>query len=110
MNDDLSSGDFWRAIKQVDQERRQNQLKTNLEHQIEVEQWCDNRQVRFRMTNEGTHWQFLRGAMRVEWWPSNGKLVINKQYKKAQKVHSCRALLNVLNEAYPPGYEEDGDD
>ena len=77
--------------------RHQRRMKHALENKDKVELWCQKHKWKMYVNNEGHHWLFFSsiGKM-VEWWPSSGKLVIGKQYKKGIHCHDYKQLLEIF--------------
>ena len=52
-----------------------------------------------RILNQGQHYQFKRGALLLEWWPSTGKTGIGRRYVGTPRVRTLRALRYWLADA-----------
>lgn len=49
-----------------------------------------------RILNKREHWQFTKDGLLVEWWPSSGRVAVNKHWKRrwfARGVEEVRKLL-----------------
>lgn len=49
-----------------------------------------------RILNKREHWQFTKDGLLVEWWPSSGRVAVNKNWKRrwfARGVEEVRKLL-----------------
>src|SRR5215813_9313209 len=80
--------------------RHARRLATNLHQEADVRQWCDQRGLRLRITNEGHHWQITDGAFLAEWWPSSAKLVINRRWHDGIHCHDYQQALKIIGESY----------
>jgi hypothetical protein len=46
--------------------------------------WCGENDVALRVLNDGYHWEFkLPNGRLVEWWPSTGRMVVDKKWGEA---------------------------
>lgn len=82
--------------------RHSRRLHFNLNRQPVMEEWCERAGVTITVTNEGHHWQFVRGEVIVEWWPSSAKCVINKNWRQGIHTHDVGQLQLILQEAFDP--------
>lgn len=48
------------------------------------------------VSNKGMHYQFRRGALLLEWWPSTGRTGINRLYTDRRRVKTLRELRKWL--------------
>ncbi len=77
-------------------ERHQRRLGVALSSREDVRDWCQERNIKFTVTNEGHHWRFIRRGKTCDWWPSTAKFVIGKQYNRGLHVHDFVQLLQQL--------------
>lgn len=78
-------------------ERHQRRKDAALERKAEVDTWCRKNKWTIRIANNGHHWIFKTVKLKmVEWFPSSGKLVIGKQWRKGIHIHDVDQLLLVL--------------
>ena len=52
-----------------------------------------------RILNDGQHWEFRRGVVMIEWWPSTGTTMTNKRADLS--FHTIDGLRSALNKAKP---------
>lgn len=83
-------------------DRHARRLAENLAARENMEQWCRDRGVCFRVTNRGHHWLFTLPLGEVaDWWPSSAKLVWNKQFAKGIHVHDYEQAKKVIGKRLP---------
>ncbi len=80
--------------------RHARRLSANLEREVEVRQWCQQRGLMLRITNEGHHWQITDGGFLAEWWPSSAKLVIGKRWQDGIHCHDYKQALKLIEDFY----------
>ena len=80
--------------------RHYRRLQTNLAAAANVEEWCREHGIVFRVSNKGHHWTFRRGRTVVEWWPSSAKLVVNKRWKDGSHVHDWKQAQTLVLQAF----------
>ncbi len=80
--------------------RNARRLTANLEHEANVREWCRQRDLTLRITNEGHHWQITDGDFLAEWWPSSAKLVIGKRWHDGIHCHDYKQALKIIENAY----------
>ena len=81
-------------------ERHERRKDTNLANRSVLEEFCRDHEIKFVIKNEGHHWQFRRGKILVEWWPSSAKLVVNKRWKQGIHVHDWEQARMQLRSAF----------
>ena len=69
------------------QERHDRRKDAALSEEDEMKVWADEHFVDLEIKNHGHHWVFTRDKGVVEWWPSSGRLVLNRNYRKPSKAH-----------------------
>ena len=67
--------------------RHTRRLRADLEQETNLRQWCEQRRLTLRITNEGHQWQITDGSFPAEWWPSSAKLVIGKRWHDGIHCH-----------------------
>ena len=78
--------------------RHARRLFANLEQEASVRQWCQQKGLMLRITNEGHHWQITDGRFLAEWWPSSAKLVIGKKWHDGIHCHDYKQALKVIED------------
>jgi hypothetical protein len=58
--------------------------------------YCRSNGFKFRVLNEGQHFQIERGVMVLDWWPRTAKMVVNKKWKQAIHVHDTKQIISYL--------------
>jgi hypothetical protein len=76
--------------------RHDRRLATNLNWKNELTRWAWVNGFRAEIKNEGHHWILKNSPIRVEWWPSSAKLVINQEWDKGIHCHDYKKLINFL--------------
>lgn len=76
--------------------RHERRWQAALEAREIVRAWCRAAGLGLRISNGGHHWVFTRGSLRVEWWPSSAKLVVNQHYDDGVHVHDVLQLFDQL--------------
>lgn len=79
-------------------DRHHRRLGFNLNYESEVRTRCEALGLTLKILNNGQHWQFMRGSMIAEWWPSSAKLVINKNWRGGIHCHDWQQVLLVLEQ------------
>ena len=87
----FQGGEGWKS-------RHGRRLTTNLDYESDVRDWCDQHGVELSITNGGHHWTFTRGNLRVEWWPSSAKLVMDKQWRRGVHVHDWTQVAKIIQQ------------
>lgn len=82
--------------------RHQRRLVLNLKAKGELEAWCRERGVQFKVGNDGHHWRFKRGELVAEWWPSSAKLVLQQRYEQGVHVHDHEQARKLLARHFSP--------
>lgn len=59
-------------------------------------EWAAGAGVRLEVFNFGEHWRFEHPRITAEWWPSSGRLVIDRQWRKATTGRKLRAVLEAI--------------
>jgi hypothetical protein len=77
-------------------ERHERRRGHALSNRDDVREWCQERSIKFTVTNEGHHWRFVRRGTSCDWWPSTAKFVVGKQYNRGLHVHDFEQLLGQL--------------
>lgn len=67
-----------------------------LEHLPTVRSIAGGFGMALRVLNDGQHWEFKREGFLVDWWPSSGSMMLNKQGGRRTKVFTLRHLRQVL--------------
>ena len=80
--------------------RHARRLRANLEQEANLRQWCEQRGLTLRTTNEGHQWQITEGSFLAEWSPSSAKLVIGKRGHDGIHSHDYRQALKVIADFY----------
>lgn len=65
-----------------------------------VEEFCQNRGLRFRLLNCKHHWQVSRENTMVEWWPSSAKVIINKNWGRGVHCHDYEQFIGILKKQF----------
>jgi hypothetical protein len=78
--------------------RHERRLYANLEQEAKVREWCRQRGLTLRITNNGHHWQFANSSFLAEWWPSSAKLVIGKSWQHGIHCHDYKQALDVIED------------
>lgn len=73
--------------------RRRKHAVTNRD---EVRTWCQERNIKLTVTNEGHHWRFVRRGTSCDWWPSTAKFIASKRFEKGLHVHDFQQLTDQL--------------
>jgi hypothetical protein len=68
--------------------------------------WAKGREVTFRTCNGEQHWLFRRDNVMVEFWPSTGKTVQDKQWDRSRRTQDAATLLRWLGNAFPEPEKE----
>lgn len=76
--------------------RHSRRLSTNLNWKNKLLQWAQANGFRAEIKNEGHHWILTNSHIRVEWWPSSAKLVINQEWDKGVHCHDYQKLIAFL--------------
>lgn len=87
-------------------DRHSRRLVANSQQADAMQEWCAERGIKLTITNGTHHWTF-RGPRRglVEWWPSSGKLVINKRWRDGTHVHDWTQVQRILERELRRGTE-----
>lgn len=76
--------------------RHARRKKTNLDQgPAIVAAWASRVGVRFRITNDGHHWQFRYADLSVDWWPSTAKLVRNQRFPEGVHVYDYEQAMAI---------------
>ena len=86
--------------------RHYRRLKVNLNWRNDLIQWARANSFRVEVKNEGHHWILVKPEIRVEWWPSSAKLVINQKWDKGIHCHDYKQLIDLLQKNNIPSKEE----
>ena len=81
-------------------DRHERRKDTNLANRSTLEEFCQDHEIALAIRNEGHHWQFRRGKILVEWWPSSAKLVVNKHWKQGIHIHDWEQAKMQLQIAF----------
>jgi hypothetical protein len=73
-----------------------------------VRNWVKDVGLTFQIKNEGMHWIFTSGDFLIEVWPPTGRLVFNKDWKRACFVTNEDQLYSAIKKALP-GEEKKGE-
>jgi hypothetical protein len=79
--------------QRAEHQRRYRQAFSSVEFAVE---WCADRVIALTIRNDGQHWSFTRGDQLVEWWPSSGKVVVNKRWNSAKHADNWKRLVPIL--------------
>lgn len=66
-------------------------------------QWAHHRGIAVEVKNDGHHWLFRRGDRVCEWWPSSGRFVAQRRYKKPRKIYDVDQAKEALGKALLSG-------
>lgn len=79
------------------QDRHKRRKLFALQHIKELGDWCTKHKWEMEVKNEGHHWMFKCETRIVEWWPSSGKVVIEKKWNKGIHCHDHEQLVKILD-------------
>jgi hypothetical protein len=71
-----------------------DQTKCRLETEVKYDP--NENGFKFRVLNEGQHFQIERGVMVLDWWPRTAKMVVNKKWQQAIHVHDTKQIISYL--------------
>jgi len=71
--------------------RHYRRLKTNLNWKNDLLQWARANSFQVDIKNEGHHWILVKSEVRVEWWPSSAKLVMNQNGTRESIVMTTKS-------------------
>jgi len=77
-------------------ERHYRRLDSNLSAREEMEWFCHKHNIKFRVRNDGHHWQFKKNDKLIEWWPSSAKLVVFQQWDRGVHVFDWQQVQRLL--------------
>ena len=63
--------------------------------------FCGDHGVGMAVTNHGVHYQFSRDNKVVDWWPTTGKYVVDKKWRKADNVQRTGKIIKRLALVFP---------
>lgn len=94
----MGAEDFevFKVLKKEAQQRK-NRRVDKFNNEIEnLSIHCTNKNIRFISGND--HWRFYTSKNGViEFWPSSGKLVINRDYKNYKRIFAYIHLLKQID-------------
>jgi hypothetical protein len=62
-----------------------------------VKEWAAKHGFTLKITNRDQHWSFYKESKQVfEWWPSSGKMVIEKDWAKAEYIRNVDGLFATI--------------
>lgn len=82
------------------QDRHRRRLEAGLSEQDTVASFCDFYKITFNVKNEGQHWMFILNQRWIEWWPSSGKFVVEKQWDRGTHVHDVEQVMILLKKKF----------
>lgn len=97
-------GDVFNAMRKDKQAKRAKRMETVLSHKEEFEHQCLIHGFDFAIKNDGHHWIVKTSEATFDWFPSSGKLVIDKQWQKVMPAYTVGLVWNVVS-----GYKKGGD-
>jgi len=62
--------------------RRGWRLERTLQAEAAVRAWARKHGFALRVLNGGHHWILEKAGLVAEWWPSSGKLALNRDYRR----------------------------
>lgn len=91
-------GDTFRAMKQEKQARRHKRLVRCLEHAETFRWWVAAKNLQLTLKNSKQHWIVQGTDLTIDWYPSSGKLVVNRQYKKTRQAYDVPTIKKIILE------------
>lgn len=82
--------------QKAEHQRRYQQASTSVQS---ADEWCADHAIVLTIRNDGQHWSFMRGDQLVEWWPSSGKVVVNKLWNSARHADNWKRLIPILEKS-----------
>lgn len=77
-------------------QKRPMRLPDLLTHAVTLRSLAGGFGMVLRVLNNGQHWEFKREGFIVDWWPSSGSLMINKQGGRRTRVFTIENLRRIL--------------
>lgn len=80
--------------------RHKRRLGANLHFKDKLGNWCKKNGVSFEVKNEGHHWLFIKGATKIDWWPSSAKVIFNQVWDEGIHCHDYKQLIKVIEKKF----------
>jgi hypothetical protein len=97
MEDDMKSKLVPYILGEHPGTRHERRLEKNLGWKGCVAAWARRNRVTLKITNHGHHWRFTKKDREAEWWPSSARLVRQRKYDHALRVHDYQQAIEVLD-------------
>lgn len=85
---------------EASKQRHQRRKGQNLNHIKEVGEFCSKNGIVLHVTNDGHHWQAIKGKRIVDWWPSSAKAIVNKNWGAGIHVHDWGQFIELLKKKF----------
>lgn len=75
---------------------RHRQLMCIQKLEEDIDEAAEARGFKLTVRNNGQHWEFARKGCVIDWWPSSGKVAINKDYANMRRVWESASITKIL--------------
>jgi hypothetical protein len=75
---------------------RHRQLMGIQKLEEDIDEAAEERGFKLTVRNNGQHWEFARKGCVIDWWPSSGKVAVNKDYANMRRAWERASITAIL--------------